>query len=99
MNDHWDLDVAVWDSPIIDCPDRKFMSLLKSSSYESHLYRIQYPATPNYPVPIKPGIFKGTDGLSGIQFLVLSYEDENTVIGRKITVYNFVNIFGICKSL
>lgn len=85
--DHCDLDVAVlWNCPIIEGLGRKFKVLLKGSGYASHLYRLQYPAAPNFPVPIKPGIFKGTNGISGIQFLMVSYEDENTVIGRKITV-------------
>jgi len=86
------VNIAVWNSPISDGLDRKFTVLLTGSGYESHFNRLQYPAAPNFPVPIQPGIFKGTDGLSGIQFLMLSYGDEHTAVGRKITVLLFKNL-------
>lgn len=62
--------------------DSKFFH---GSPYESYFSRLQFPAPAKFPVPIKPGIFKGK-GAWDIQFLMLSYEDENTAIGRKITV-------------
>jgi len=50
--------------------------------------RLRLPSKCDFPVPIQPGLFKGCYHGCGIQLIVLSYENQHTATGLKITVIN-----------
>ena len=49
--------------------------------------KLDFPhASCDFPVPIQPGLFKGMYSSKGIQLILLSYTDQHSVRGSKITV-------------
>ncbi len=54
---------------------------------ESYYSRLVFPPACGFSVPIQPGIFKATMGMTGIRLVILSYPDENTVEGLTISVW------------
>jgi len=65
--------------------DRTYGGLL--NGYESYYSRLVFPAAVEFSVPIKPGIFKATAGMTGIRLVILSYPDENTATALKVAVW------------
>jgi len=82
---------------VIGLLELKFSALLREN--ESHYSRFwQLPSACEFNVPIQPGIFKGTNGYEGIQLLSISYTDESTVTGFKITVLTLLLLYGMDLS-
>jgi len=98
LADHLDMDNedATGDH-VIGLIELKFAALLREN--ESHYSRFrQLPSACKFNVPIQPGIFKGTNGYEGIQLLSISYTDERTVTGFKITVLTLLLLYGMDLS-
>ena len=63
----------------------KYM-VFRQIDLKTHYSRLAFPSACNFPIPIKPGLFKGTYSAHGIELIMLSYDDHNKVTGLKITV-------------